>query len=183
MTLATASHSPTRSVDALQLIWNSWRSGNLFDSRLDYSPLLLYAFRLLFVCSSFAFFACFSMAVLRLPLLLLLLLPSGLVFYVVKVLRYARLTGKGKADFLAASALRHAHRLSAQCMRPTATATQLSSATFAKKKYVHIHTYTLARTTATHAKMYQELGKTNATAFYFNQLSCQQFFVLATICR
>lgn len=36
--------------------------------------------------------------------------------------------------------------------------------------------YTLARTTATHAKKYQELGKTNATAFYFNQLSCQHFF-------
>lgn len=41
-----------------------------------------------------------------------LLLPSGLVFYVVNVLRYARLTGKGKADFLAASTPRHAHRLS-----------------------------------------------------------------------
>lgn len=64
------------------------------------SALLLYAFRLLFVCSSFvSFFACFFMVVLRLPLLLLL--PSGLVFYVVNVLRYARLTGKGKADFLA----------------------------------------------------------------------------------
>lgn len=91
-----------------------------------------------FICISTAvrlqlvrFFACFCMAVLRLPLLLLL--PSGPVFYVVKVLRYARLTGKGKADFLAASALRHAYRLSAQCMRPTATATQLSSVTFAKK--------------------------------------------------
>lgn len=124
------------------------------------------------------FFACFSMAVLRLPLLLLL--PSGLVFYVVKVLRYARLTGKGKADFLAASAPWHAHRLSAQCMRPKATAIQLSSVTVAKIVYA---TDTLARTTHTHVEMYQESGKTNATAFYFNQLSCLHFFLLATICR
>lgn len=137
-----------------------------------------------FICISTAvrlqlvrFFACFSMAVLRLSLLLLL--PSGLVFYVVKVLRYARLTGKGKADFLATSAPRHAHRLSVQCMRPRATAIQLSSVTVAKKEYAQTHSHVQH----THVKMYQELGKTNATAFYFNQLSCLHFCLLATICR
>lgn len=103
-TLATASPlaNYTHCSLQLQLIWNSWRSGNPFDSRLDCSPRCFYMH---FDCCSFAarslffFFACFFMVVLRLPLLLLL--PSGLVFYVVNVLRYARLTGKGKADFLA----------------------------------------------------------------------------------